>query len=287
MALDGAAIDHIKLMADPCLGRLCKPAYPTVSNGAIMRFRNVFQIGVGAGETCGLFHWSPGANEAYANGAATVATAYTPTGNSVFNYLTTSSSSNTGILFRCVAACAKVMFNGSEMNRGGVIYAGNTATGSYGIDSGATTTSVGTSVQNLPYTCRIPSRSFEILWVPNEGDLLQNTDILGSTIGVGQGASLPGAAITIGFVGMPATTGVTVEVTGVYEVEYQAGNNMVSAVGPPTSLTPWAATIKGFFNYIKDSPVIMDGVKAAIDYVSPAGPAVMGANIARMAIGYL
>jgi len=181
-----------------------------------------------------------------------------------------------------------VLFNGSEMNRGGIIYAGNTTVNSYGaaIGGGTLYSSVGATIPLLPYATRIPSKSFEILWVPSEADMMWNADSAGNQTGAGQGFAV-GSAVTICMVGMPSQTGVTIEVTGVYEVDFGASNNLVNSVGPPTTSTPWVNVLKGLWGQIKGSTVLLDGVKAALDYVGPAGPAVVGAKIARMAIGYL
>jgi hypothetical protein len=119
VTIDGAAVAHIRLMADPCMGRLTPPAYPGSTNGAIMRFRNVISLATGASETAGLFHWNPSINEYYANGAATATTAYTPSASSMFTYLQTGGTSNLGQVYRCIAGCVRIIFNGSENNRGG------------------------------------------------------------------------------------------------------------------------------------------------------------------------
>lgn len=283
--LDGAAVDHVKLMADPCLGKLVYPAFPTAQNGAIMRFRTVIPLGAQAGETSGVFHWTPGQNEYYANGAATSATTLTPSAFSVFPLLQTGGTNVTGTTFRCIAACVKVLFNGSENNRGGIIYAGNTQSASYGAHAGGTT-QMGVVAQMLPFTTRIPSSSMEILWVPNEADLSYTIDDAAAGGGVNQGATL-GGSITLAVTGMPAAVGLTLEITGVYEVVFGATSALVSSVGAPASSTPWPQVMKGFFNYVGGSTVVIDGLKKAMDYAGIAGPQAMGARAARMALEYL
>lgn len=285
--LDGAAADHIRLLADPCNGKMVYPAYPSGQNGAVMRLRSVIQLGIGAGETCGMFHWTPGANEYYCNGAATPSTTFAPVSSSVFSLLQTAAASNNGTMFRCVAACVKILYNGSENNRGGVIYAGNTAAASFGASTtGGVTATVATSVAPLPYTTRVPSNSMEVLWVPNEADQNYFSDNANSGASVRQDSST-NAAITIGLIGLTAAVGVTLEVTGVYEVQFGATNNLVSSVGPPASSSPWSSVIRGLFDKIGGSTVLLNGVKSAIDYASVMGPATMGANAARLALSYL
>lgn len=287
VTIDGAAVAHIRLMADPCMGRLTPPAYPGSTNGAIMRFRNVISLATGASETAGLFHWNPSINEYYANGAATATTAYTPSASSMFTYLQTGGTSNLGQVYRCIAGCVRIIFNGSENNRGGIVYAGNTTSASYGAgQSGAGTPNVQAIVPILPYTARVPASNMEVLWVPSEADMGFSSDstVMGAANAPYYGTA--GSSITIGVIGLPSAVGVTIEVTGVYEVEY-GGSGMCNAVGPPASSSSWQNVLKGFFNAIKGSTVILDGAKAGMDYFGTTGAATIGANVARMAIGYL
>lgn len=280
--MDGAAMDHIKLLADPCMGKMVYPAYASSTNGCLMRFRSLVQIGTSGGETCGAFHWVPGVNFVWANGAATTTTAYTPSATSNYPFLVTNSGNSTGISFRCVAACARVIFNGSEMNRGGIVYAGNTNGATYGTGNA---TNVNQVLSMLPYTARTPSKFMEVLWVPNEEDMVPYTD--SNTVGVGIGEGPNHAAITVAVAGLPAATGVSIECTGVYEVIFGANNNLVSSVGAPPSATPWGSVLRGFFSAVKGSTVLLDGVSKALDYVGPNAAATLGANVGRLAISYL
>lgn len=280
--LDGAALDHIKLMMDPCLGKMVYPAYSTSSNGSLMRFRNVISVATGATETCGVFHWTPGINAMYANGAATTTTTFTPTLYAPYPFLQTGGGNSTGTSFRCVAACARIIFNGSEMNRGGIVYAGNTTSDSWGANVSA---NVSQCIGTLPYASRTPSKFLEILWVPNAADTQMFTDSTGAGAAIGEGPAY--SSVTAALVGLPATTGVSIETTAVYEVVFASANNLVSSVGPPASSTPFGNVLQGFFNAVKNSTVVLDGISKALDYVGPSGAATIGANIGRLAIGYL
>lgn len=284
LMVDKGAMDHVKLMADPCEGRLVPAAYPQPGGGAIQRFRGVITVGAGAGETAGFFHWSPAVNEYIANGAATGATNYTPTPATVFPGLAfTAGTGNSALTFRCLAACARVITNASEMNRSGVIYAGQTNLAYYGNNAGSQT-NVNTSVSGLPVSARMPAKHLEVLWVPGESDQIFRSDEASSSFGLGQGVTVN--SVSFGFVGAPSGTGVTVEVTAVYEINYNANGNVVSSPGPITA-TPWTQVLGAFYKYIRDSPVIIDTVRKGVEYMGVAAssqPGRLVAGAARLAL---
>lgn len=284
--LDKAAIDHIKLMADPCEGRLVPAAYPTPGGGAIQRFRAVVALGTGAGETSGIFHWIPGENEYFANGAATPTTNFTPGALSVFPGLSyTPGTGNSAVLFRCAAACLRVITNASEMNRSGVVYGGQTQSNYFAFNVGSST-NVSTSVSGLPVSARMPAKHLEILWVPSAIDHTFDSDNsgLGTTITADPNGGR--SAITFGFVGAPAASGVTLELTAVYEIQYNANGNVVSQPSPVTPM-PWSSILSGFYKFINNSPVIIDTVRKGVEYMGVAAssqPGRLVAGAARLAL---
>lgn len=286
VSVDGAAMAHIKLMADPCMGRLVSPAYPTSTGGAVMRFRNIISLAAGTAETAGLFHWIPGNNEYFANGTIGTGAGFTPSAASMFTFLQTGNTSALGVSFRPVAACVRLIYNGSEQNRGGLVYAGNTSAASFGLPAGGATPNIGACLPILGFSARVPAQSMEVLWVPSDTDMGWSSDAANSGISNAPFVGESAGAITLAVVGLGAAVGVTLEVTGVYEVIYN-GSGMTNAVGPPASSTPWTQTLKGFFNAIKGSTIVMDGIKSGLDYVSSMGPASIGANAVRAALTYI
>lgn len=284
MYLDGAAMAHIHLMADPCQGRLVPAAYPTSGGGAIQRFRTVVPLGVGAGETAGFFHWLPGQNEYYANGASGPTNPFTPT--AVSNIALLTHAFNVGAsapAFRCLAACIRVIPNSSESNRGGIVYGGQTDGAYYG-NNGTGTITVNEAISGLPVSARMPAKSLEILWCPNDVDQNFTSDSTNSGSAIYTLQS--GGAVSFGFTGGPSASGVTLELTAVYEINFRTGGSQVSK-GPPVSMTPWNQVLKGFYNAIQNAPVIIDTARGALEYIGTAansqpGRVVMGA--ARLAL---
>lgn len=286
MLLDKASMDHIKLMADPCGGRLVPPAYAQPGGGAIQRFRNVINCGTAAGETSGVFHWTPGINEYVSNGAATPTTAFTPAGQTMFATLQTGTGAgiNSACTFRCLAACIRVITNASEMNRAGVAYAGQTDS-QYLQAQGTNVTNVSQVIGGLPISSRMPAKMVEILWTPSEADQSFYTDMAGSTYSLGQ--SFNYSSVTFGFVGGPATTGVTVEVTGVYEINFPSFSATITSKPGPITAVPWSSVLYHFYKYISDSPVIIDTVRKGVEYLGAAAssqPGRLVASAARLAL---
>lgn len=284
--LDGAALAHAKLLADPCQGKIVPAAYPNPGGGCLQRFRSIFTVGTGAGETCGLVHWVPGTNEYYANGAATATTSYLPTSGTVFQGLAGVAGTGCSLTtFRCVAACLKVIPNASEMNRSGICYAGQTTGDFYGNNLGSTTTIQG-SVASLPVSTRVPAKSLDVLWTPSASDQQFGADILTVTSPPGQGPSWN--AMTVGAIGMPAASGLTVEFTAVYEINYNS-NGIVNSTPVPSTTTPWNNTLIAFNRLINNAPVIIDTVRAGVEHFTAAansqpGRAITGAVLHALAL---
>lgn len=281
--LDGAAMDHIRLMADPCNGKLCPPAYESPGGGALIRYRAIVNFGTGAGETAGVFSWAPGANETIGNGGVASTTSFTPSRNTMFAALSTSANSATGTSYRCVAACVRMITNASETNRSGIVYAGNTDYNQYWWN-GTGQTSVESVLPGLPITTRAPSKSLEVVWAPAESDTDFVNDSLGTSL---QQGGYGRSAITIAFTGAPAATGYTLEITGVYEVAYGLNQGTLATRSPPASSSSWNNVLRGLSQFINNSPVMIDGVRRLTDYVQQAGASYIGTTASRAAIGLL
>lgn len=282
--LDQAAIDHINLLADPCNGKLVYGAYPNAGGGVLQRVRAVLSVGTAAGETAGVFHWIPGVNYVYINGAATPTTSFTPSSSQPFPGFAYSDGESSATAFRCVAACARVITNASEMNRAGICYAGNTAADYFGYSVGATaTTTIASS--GLPVSARIPSGAIETLWVP----MLNDQGYYTAKTGAGAAISIDNGwgAITYGFTGMPAGTGVTIELTAVYEIEYKA-NGTIQSIQKPPSRNAWQDIIRGFYDTVGGKTTLVDVFNKGADYLghisgSTIGQIAKGAALAMIA----
>lgn len=283
--LDRGAADHVGLLADPCQGRLVPPAYPSPGGGAIIRLKTIVSLANNTGETAGVFHWIPGRNEYYNNGAATNTTNFTPTASSVFTQLTFNAAGNSAASFRCVAACARAMCNTSEMNRAGFIWAGPTTNSFYG-NNGGSAVNVSAASWGLPVLARVPAKYLEVLWTPNESDMAFATDSVLDGTGISSNFTNH-SAITITASGLPAGTGLTLELTAVYEINYAANSGYVTATPSPVSQTPWPQILGAYYKVIHNAPVIIDTVRRITEYIGAAAssqPGRLVAGAARLAL---
>lgn len=283
--IDEPAMAHARLLADPCQGRLVPAAYPQPGGGAIQRFRVVLSTATGAGDTAAMFHWVPGLNEYYNNASVAPGTVFTPAINTVFPGLSlTPGVGTSATTFRCLAACMRVMTNASEANRAGMLYAGQTSAAYYGTNAAAGA-SVQSSINGLPVTSRVPSRYLEVLWTPLLADQSFVVDSLGTASTLGQGNYAYGAC-TFGALGLPVGTGLTIELTGVYEINYASNGNVV-ANPPPVTLSSWQSVLRAYNSIIHNAPVVVDSISRAVDYIGAAASSQPGRLVAGAAMRYL
>lgn len=208
---DAAAKQYAKLLLDPCNAPLVHPiGCPT--GGILVRAQSITSLG-GAGFTAGVLHWTPGAIglnsvELLASSVAdqNTATLMTVSGATPGkNFLASNASA-----VRCVAACARIMWDGAESARAGRVAYGNTVGGF--LDAGSTTTP-GNVVPNLETMERMPQTKAEIRWCPNEFDLALTDPTIATNVSEKDRRS----AITISAVNFPAGSFVVIELTAVYE----------------------------------------------------------------------
>jgi hypothetical protein len=270
--LDGQAIDYAKLLLDPCGARLTHPVYSGGEGGYIVRTETFTTYFNGAGITAGVFHWTPGAINSdntellftnVANGttaAAATASALGP-GKSFL--------ANTSVA-RCVAACVKVGYSGSESSRAGRIHYGRTSASL--INSGESVVPH-TVMGALPYYSRTPVTELEVLWIPNDADQLF-TD---PNAPEGPQDRRRHAAITIAASSLPSDVGLTFRMTAIYE--WQPSNDLGLAV-PANSRATSNSTLDQVVTAVQST---LNGA------ASLAGVAVgnMAGNFARSAVGSL
>lgn len=282
--LDGAAIDHIKLLADPCNGKLVFPAYESPGGGALIRFRRLLNVGTLAGETTGVFSWTPGHNEYFMQGLANNATGFIPNKQTAIGPLShTPTGQNSAPSFRCVAACLRLITNASESNRSGIVFAGVTDSNMVAYAPSATVTTEQVA-NGLPVSTRAPSKHVDVLWTPMTADMNFWADNTGTGQGLGEEAR---TALTCAFWGAPPASGYTVELTGVYEVNMTVFSGAVAVRSPPPSMSSWNQVLSGFTKFINNSPILIDGVRRAVDYVATAGKSYVGAAAGRAAMSLL
>lgn len=213
LGLDAAAAAYARLIADPCNAALVHPIYPGSAAGFLFRAESFFGVGTNTGETAGYVHWTPGyvnANntELLIGNSNSGAGAAAATPNASSPGKTFLGANAKGV--RCIAACMKVTFAGTESARSGRIHYGQTQSGM--IDNGQTITADGVA-QTLQNFSRTPTDTVEIVWKPEIGDTEFNdpTEAAGALIKDRKGA------LTFAFAGLPTAVGFTVHLTAVYE----------------------------------------------------------------------
>jgi hypothetical protein len=179
----------------------------------------------------------------------------------------------------------RAITNASEANRSGLVYAGNTELNQlWGNASAVLNTDLNNVVSGLPVCTRSPSKQLEVYWLPGPLDTHFWADDQNTSITGGSGGR---STVTIAFSGAPPTTGYVIECTGVYEVVYPFASGIVTAVGAPPSRTSWNVVLRSLLQYMNNSPVVIDGMRKAIDYVSAAGQSYLGTAASRVAVGML
>jgi hypothetical protein len=162
--LDEAALKWRKLLEDPCGADLAPPCYAGTGTGYLVRYRTLVNLPPTAVDFLWEFVPSEGPSTCLHNTWSATA------GGSLG---TAGTSSIGGILdnrlivgrARCVAACVKVVYLGTELNRSGTV--------GFTCDSGASLLGgeavIGNATEwmaGMPHTERIGSREAEYRWVP-------------------------------------------------------------------------------------------------------------------------
>lgn len=287
--LDSGAMAHVRLMANPCTAPLVFPAYDSPSSGYLVRKKTVVSLGTGSGETAGFIHWVPGKNYIIAKGAADGGTNLNPDSvTTAFASLAGVDTSQAPTSYRCIAACMRIITNSPESSRSGIIHVGNTdasyvnqfpPNGSNVVPA----TKANFVASGLASSMRTPSGYVEVVWVPGTSDQSWDSQNSGfASFDNTNMATIEGhAAITAAVVGHQATTGLTVELVAVYEIN--AGQrDSAQVVQPPTSGATFGNVIRALFRQLGGSTVALDTARSIL---SVAGAAYPGSSGVRLAAG--
>lgn len=211
--LDGPALEYAKLLMDPCNGKIVPPVFPGGDAGFLFRAESFGSLGLGGTDTAGILHWSPG----YVNNNSTELIAVaTASGATAGTMATFASSPGRSFLItnakgvRCIAACLKVTFLGSEAARAGRVHYGVTQASLIDVGVSNVPDQIAQTLQN--YT-RTPPEAIELFWRPTIADTEFNDP--------GETASAVirdrKSALTVTFAGLPASVGLSFHFTAVYE----------------------------------------------------------------------
>jgi hypothetical protein len=214
VVLDEAARCWARLLNDPCNAPLCHPVYAGGNGGILVRAQAYTAYTVPAGDTATYIAWAPGAllTSKGAVAADTTVLTLNPLAADFVpasGYLTNNAGS-----VRAVAACLKVTWLGTELNRQGYCRFGNINFSDLGIPGTTSVTIAGLS-QLCEASCRMPEDGLEIKWRPNDFD--QQTTQPG--FGDAQTDNGRRGAILLAVTGTPAASQYIVETTCVYEYQ--------------------------------------------------------------------
>jgi hypothetical protein len=212
-ALDGQAAGFARMLADPCNAPLVHPVYPGGDSGYLFRAESFATVGTTAGDTAGIVHWTPG----YVNASTTqllsvpIATSSGPGAMAI-------NGNSPGVAFltanaracRCVAACMKVTYPGSESTRSGRVHYGATSAGMLDLGTSASSDNVATALQHFS---RTPADTFELIWKPSIGDTEFNDPTEAASAVIRDRK----AALTLCWAGLPSGVGLTIHFTAIYE----------------------------------------------------------------------
>nr|WRQ65078.1 hypothetical protein [Tolivirales sp.] len=244
--LDASALAYAKLIADPCNAPLAHPTYSGTEGGYLVRCESFGTISTQPGAVAGAISWVPGAIgsegvelSGFAAGDSTTPNLVAPFQPAVQtpgrDFLRGNAS-----LYRCVAACLKVSFPGAESTRSGRIH--------YGQASGAfckngTSYSVNALAGGLSHYSRTPADEIEIIWKPNDADQLGRDPNLTTALQDYERR----AAIVVAFAGLPATVGLTIRMTAIYEWQPMSGEGLSN---PNLSKSPSRNSLDEVVNYL-------------------------------------
>lgn len=212
-ALDSAAAAYARLLADPCGAPIVHPIAPGGDTGFLIRCESFASYGLAGTETSGYFHWTPG----YMNSSNTEVLAKGSTGPTVAAPATVDTSAPGKTFFnanakglRCVAACLKFTYPGSESGRSGRVHYGHTTAGIIDSTQNVTPDAVAQSCQHYS---RTPTDTVELYWKPNAADFEFNDPSEAASALIRDRKS----ALTVAWAGFPGGVGLTFHMTAVYE----------------------------------------------------------------------
>lgn len=233
--LDKPAADLARLLADPCGAPVVHTISPGTNGAFILRLEADNIIFSGPTETAGIFYWVPGAFRAF-GGSSTgdnVATTliaqqgFVPGNAFLANYSTA----------RCVAACAQVMFPGTELQRSGVVSMGVIPAG---VLTDVIPIALGGTAGNIQaaqvraasqIVSRTPDITQEVRWRPGQGDS-EDVDLVGLSQNPAQFPTVARGknAIVITAAGLPVAVGIRIRCVAVYEVTPKGSQGLVASV---------------------------------------------------------
>lgn len=236
--LDQGAMQHARMLMDPCNAHMAQPVYSGMGTGQYRRCRVIFSPPATAAE--GTYVFCPGTNSKLVatHVAANIGNPYTFNKSELFGNGILPADSET----RCIAACVRIRYLGSEYERGGCI---GTRTSPFLYYTELQVSNNADALTSCTLINRVGEVMHEVKFVPGVGDELFSPT-WGSTV------PSPRQLGSFGFTWSNMLgSQFQVEITAIMEIEAAAGtvpapiapssrntlNQVLTALGPPAQ---WA-----------------------------------------------
>jgi len=235
--LDNLGQAYANLLLDPCGAPLAYPVWGSQEGSLLVKAESIITVANDAANLNGVFAWSPGTlttanyasmieaktlntNTVFTSNVAT-GTGYTVTDQKVnfpgFTFLTNQVS-----VYRPIAACVEVMYNGTEASRSGSIGGGVVAGGTWY----AANMTVDQIAALVPHGERTPVNKTEFLWYPSGADDLftdPSESIASQQVDRRN-------SIVINWANLAATTGLRLKLTAIYEYKPKVATGIAMPV---------------------------------------------------------
>lgn len=283
--LDAPARDFVRLLSDPCGAPLVGAPYGGVAGSNFYRFRNIIDPGSAAVDSSLQFCPSlVGISGAVGNGIGAIQWGSTNTTGSAPGNLYGTPLNNTigtGIIggLRCVGACIRVMYTGSELNRQGQVALNITASPLYnGLGTAAgVPQSLPTSptlFQEMPNVSRLGEVIHEVKWVPGFND---QAFVAVAEVTSTQVYPQAGTAIVAAVLNAPPGS-IQYEVLSCWEATPNLqGGGIVSTVAAPKSRNTLNDILRAIGNItdfaVRAGNIVVPGIRSGLELARQYGPA--------------
>lgn len=213
--MQDAAVRYARLLADPCNGDLVPGPFGDGYGGMVARFEKEYIINNSATDTAAAFIFNPFSQLVAWQSAPmvddTTSITWTVPGTPISHPGNAFLAGNASWA-RCLAACVQVYYPGSELSRAGVV-----SLGQYPAEIVSDTVAVATYRQMANYVLRTPADYAEIVWRPNQADLLGREPLPPGTLNTSNMNGTNTTSIVVTAAGIPVSTGIRIRVVAVYE----------------------------------------------------------------------
>jgi len=270
--LDASAAAYARMIVDPCNAPMLPPTYSGMGTGQYRRFRTILAIPATSVE--GTYMFTPGANTYFlaSHVAGNVGLPYNFNSLGLFASPELDGANES----RCLAACVKIRYIGTEGDRKGTI---GLRTSPFGYIFNGQNSDNPTMLRETQVINRTGEVLHEVKFVPGAGDELftPNAGTVVNTI-----RTLGSFGFTYGGI-QPGS--LQVEVTGILEVE--TGSQLVSSVIPPMSRNTTNNVLSALGPPVRwaFSNLVVPTIKST--FTAAMQTAINGNNVASVGMGLL